>query len=405
MLNDIPIEFIAANKIFESNSTKFFAFDENFLSSKRYKRFIDRTKLNFVEVINLASGSDYKTCEEIIASFFYRYYFEPDTDDIHFFQLPIKSSLINIDSLSKKNKDFFRNFIKNYNSKCENEFLINNGINCFSDMINRCLCDVMAFDFLDTNLISISNPANFPFNEIKQDNYYSDLPDGHLIFVIYARLVRTLSYDLNSLMLFLSKRNNRYETLNNDISDKQKEIDSLLEEKAKLNEQIKSLENQIRNQKKEYADLKSKKSDRVIEMEQYSEVLLRDKNKIKSKYDDLFEKYKKLKSETSSNVEESEVVSDFIDVDINKRYGFVIFDDVTFINALKEAFPNCVILSNNNNISPKALDMVIAITTHINHSTYLGIKKQCNDKKIPIIHCEFTNVGLIKEVIWNYLNS
>ena len=45
------------------------------------------------------------------------------------------------------------------------------------------------------------------------------------------------------------------------------------------------------------------------------------------------------------------------------------------------------------------------MTTHIDHPTYYGIKADCKNNNIPLIHCNNANVDLIKDTIWNVINN
>lgn len=126
-------------------------------------------------------------------------------------------------------------------------------------------------------------------------------------------------------------------------------------------------------------------------------------NKLQKKYDSLQEKYNNLKNISSEAVvvEKPEtVVSENINnVDCNKRYVFVISAWSNLISEIQKEFPNSVFIESNQNINADATDMVILMTKRISHSVYHGIKRQCKDKNIPVLHCDKLNIKEIKGII------
>ena len=64
--------------------------------------------------------------------------------------------------------------------------------------------------------------------------------------------------------------------------------------------------------------------------------------------------------------------------------------------------PNAVFQDQNINIT-SSYDMVIVLTNHISHSSYYYVKEQCKNKGIPMIHSKYSNIELIKALIWNYI--
>ena len=91
--------------------------------------------------------------------------------------------------------------------------------------------------------------------------------------------------------------------------------------------------------------------------------------------------------------------------EINGKYLFVLSEESSFMDVITDAFPNVEFCFENKNISKKGYDMVVCITSHIDHSTYLGIKAQCKTNSIPFVHCKHSNIPLIRQLMSEQLNS
>ena len=92
-------------------------------------------------------------------------------------------------------------------------------------------------------------------------------------------------------------------------------------------------------------------------------------------------------------------------MDPNGKYLFVLSEESSFMDVITDAFPNVEFCFENKNISKKGYDMVVCITSHIDHSTYLGIKAQCKTNSIPFVHCKHSNIPLIRQLMSEQLNS
>ena len=183
------------------------------------------------------------------------------------------------------------------------------------------------------------------------------------------------------------QRHIREQELLNKIEDRNNLIDC-------LNNEIERLEKQLEQQPKTIND-----EHRAIR--EHNEALLRKISKLE----------RMLASSTSSKNNESELIlndeiieDDIMDIDYNKKYIFVGNDNKGFQEQIIKQFPNAVFVDSNINLFAASIDMVIALTNHMSHSTYYDVKEQCKNKGIPFIHCKYSNVELIKELIWNYMN-
>lgn len=171
--------------------------------------------------------------------------------------------------------------------------------------------------------------------------------------------------------------------------------DTLIKEKDRI---IKQLTEKIENLNQEEKDDKK-------ELIEENEILARQNTKLKEKYNELLSKYKDLKSQTIeiSDTNEVESETEIKELDMNGRYVFVLKDSFAFLENVKDTFPNATFIETNSNLNPNAIDMVIIISSHIDHTTYYAIKNQCKTKGIQYIHCEHSNIELIKNMMWTHM--
>lgn len=103
---------------------------------------------------------------------------------------------------------------------------------------------------------------------------------------------------------------------------------------------------------------------------------------------------------------EAELKTDIKEIDYNKRYVFVLQTRQTLEleKVLYETFPNCVVTDNTNTING-GCDLAVLFTKWISHSLYSGAKRICRDNKIEFVHCPYSNIEMVKQVIWTYYNS
>jgi len=145
----------------------------------------------------------------------------------------------------------------------------------------------------------------------------------------------------------------------------------------------------------------SKKSNKDEDYQKKIHELEKQVKKMEQKYGDLEEKYLRLK-EHKEDAKEEMVAETIVEIDTNANYLFLCYDDVTFFGAIKKAFPNAS-FSNDNTTVKNTIDYVVALTNHVDHSAYYGVKQQCDTRNIPFIHCPYTNVELIKDTIADFI--
>lgn len=188
------------------------------------------------------------------------------------------------------------------------------------------------------------------------------------------------------------------------------QIDSLKEECDEKDKEIENLKKQFDAFKKSTEGKTNKPDENISEkidsLNEQCRILRRTNEKLKDDFNRIAEKYQLLK-ETMKEEGKDEVNPDdceYIDVDPNGRYIFFAEDKTSFKQNVLEEFPNAVFHSSTTSLSNVKADMVIVITSHIDHSVYNSARNQCVSNNIPFIHSKHTNVDAIKELMWEMLN-
>ena len=89
------------------------------------------------------------------------------------------------------------------------------------------------------------------------------------------------------------------------------------------------------------------------------------------------------------------------EVDVTKRYAFIIEEESFDKESLLNIFTNSLVISTNSTLNAENTDAVVFITRKISHTLYYNIKNQCKQKRIPYYHCPQQNIEIIK----NYLRN
>lgn len=174
-----------------------------------------------------------------------------------------------------------------------------------------------------------------------------------------------------------------------------------------LNEIIDTLKNQIN-------DLKEKKTSEIEEELEFLKIenknQLNQNIKLQEKYNLLFNKYRTIKKSVTENedINKNEDINENMklkEVDCDLHYMFVVIDNFNLENSIKKEFPNADFYKSTVDMNLDNIDMVIIITSHIKHTTYKYVKKQCKVQKVPMIQTTSINVDMIKNSILSYLNS
>ena len=277
--------------------------------------------------------------------------------------------------------------------------------------------DVSFYDIIDYELTYIVMEylrwRSLKENDITKSNFSSFMPSTIIeALELFKSLIVLVCYDIDKICYsnvnqsFLDVlQSDLIKSLNVEYEKMDNQLQETLQELEKSNSMTKRLQDSILAKDNNFKQQTEHLYDAIDELE-------RKNQKLKKKYIGLVEKYNRLKNQTNksnnitnNNVENNETTNeDVVDVDINGKYLFVIGNGATFKGIIKDAFPNADFMNDNCSINKGVYDMVIIITSHIDHSTYFAMRDQCKNKGIPCIHCDYSNVDRIKNTMFDFLN-
>lgn len=372
-----------------------FVFDEDF-TGKRFQRYVNKIK-NFIydKYINIvyediANTLSSKNLVEFIIEFFQNYYLtDYEDDDMDgmlfdcFYEYCHPTEKDDLDEQS----------LFNYLLMPHMDAPLS-----FEDIINKEI-EKVCKDYIRFRCIEMK--------EVDESNYFQTLPENPgYAMVLFDRIVNYIKIDIDN---FCSQK--RAKEMRKIL--KQKTVKTLADENNELSDRIEELEKEVVENKKTINILNSKlkhsslpkKSNEIQLLSEQNEALVRQNDKLKEKYNQLLNKYEALKEKNKEKITEREKQEEELK-ELNKdgKYLFISYEDVTFKRAVLDEFPNSDFCDSNININASSVDLVVVLTEHINHSTYYAIKEQCKQKNIPLVHCRFSNLELIKELMWNTLN-
>lgn len=186
-----------------------------------------------------------------------------------------------------------------------------------------------------------------------------------------------------------------------------KEIQKKNREIVKKDAEIKRLSDKLKSKKTTFVDVEKVVKEKTEGIAEENRSLYRQNKKLQTYYSALRSKYERLKSEMGNSVidiEEDER-EEMKEVDVNARYLFLLYDNIGCRQNIKEAFPNAEFTSKVVPLSSHIYDMVVSLTECIDHSNYLAMKKQCKIHGVPFAHSPYSNIDMIKTVIWNVING
>ena len=285
-----------------------------------------------------------------------------------------------------------------------------------SDEDNQILFGLLETEFRNACKLYIAKKC-IGDKTIAIDSYHSKtlpIQKTEELFDIMNNTLNWTAIDIERLILEASKEDYFQKSNNKEVLELRKYIEEEDQNIGILNNTIKEQEklitekeNVIKNLNKKIEILETREKDIKKELIEENEILTRQNLKLKDKYNELLSKYKTLKTNSNENSLATETNNDseteLKDLDLNGRYVFVLKDATAFLQNIKDTFPNATFIESNTNLNPNAIDMVIVISSHIDHTTYYAIKNQCKTKDIPFIHCEHSNIELIKNMMWTHL--
>lgn len=228
-----------------------------------------------------------------------------------------------------------------------------------------------------------------------------------LFFDIYQLFSRRADIIKASSAKSIQKMQDEKKSLKKRVAAQEKELSKKDNEIKRKEEVISSLTKKLKAKEKERGSFEEEIKKRTENIADENKSLLRQNRKIQAYYADLQSKYNRLKEAADSAGAEIEEDSEeeMREVDLNARYLFLLYDDIGCRQNIKAEFPNAEFTSKASSLYNQKYDMVIALTECIDHSNYLAAKKQCKINNIPFAHSPYSNLEMIKTVIWNVLNG
>ena len=173
------------------------------------------------------------------------------------------------------------------------------------------------------------------------------------------------------------------------LAESQRVINQTVNENNKLLNEIDQLKKQHKNYIKQTIE-------KINELVAQNKDLQKKLKITEDKYDELNEYIKVVEYDENLD-DETEV-----EIDTSRRYLFISSKGKEGYNINKiilDTFPNAKIEYGIVNIPAKYTDMVVILTSYTKHNIYYGIKEQCKNKNIPMIHCRQHSIAGIKRAI------
>lgn len=250
---------------------------------------------------------------------------------------------------------------------------------------------------------------------IDKDSFFKCVPETELEkFLFLEDLINDINIDITNAYITNAEQYDEYiePFQSNVFKEQDKKIKLIKEENDKLKTEIEAKNKELNNLEKDNRILKEKlssqqKNPEIKKLQNRIKELIHEKEKISKDYKHISDKYEKLKEiKTNVNVSPDELEKTFKEVDCNLNYLFVVdTSKLKLNNAIKEVFPNAIFYDSFVNIQNMNIDMVICMTSHIDHVQYKKFKSQCKTKGVQFLHCSCQNPQMIKEEIWKLINK
>lgn len=271
----------------------------------------------------------------------------------------------------------------------------------YMDMYKK-ISDKVLHDTLKYNIIS----ANIADNEMTKENFVSKTMPSQF------NQLQNIVVNFNSRMLqaiaLVAAHTGKFDkkAINDNFSAAlEEENDNLIAAIDSIKFVLQEYERQHQNDKQtieklsktvDHLSVPQKKSQELIDLTQKY-------NKLRKAYNALYEKYNNLCEATAKEDNETLYSEDSdapLKIDMDKKYIFVTHERTGFIQNIAAAFPNHGFIHSETDSFPTTNDIIIVfITSHIDHCTRDKVRKICINRNIPFVHCNSTNVDIIKQAI------
>ena len=206
---------------------------------------------------------------------------------------------------------------------------------------------------------------------------------------------------INSEALKILKENRKILERNESeaINKCQKALDEANNSIKKFETENKALQDKVAQLEKINRDQAKEDKNTIYELNKEIKSLKKQLEEANAKYDESNEYFSLVEQSLNESQEDDDAD---VEIDTTKRYIFVSSksrDGYALNNNLLKEFPNSEIKYGTFNVQANSTDLVVVLTSYVKHCTYYGIKEQCKNKGIPMIHCYKRSVNSIKRTI------
>lgn len=416
MLDNIPLDKLSSEKsklmVMHHRYLNSFVDEENFVESKRFSRYIEKSKAYIVDNMlkqlyapmfeYSRDSSDFglrvvKTVDDFIINAVYCHYYAPSFEserrnDMRVLFDQMFGHCVNAMPIEHMDGDLLKDYFKGItNAEIKDEFT----------PIEQCVAEeyqTAAMQFIREKALRMRN--------IDSSNYFLTLPD------CFADAMRLIELTMNLVRSDIEIMYDYYVVKKEFKEEHQKELQEMEKMKDDLKRQREENEAELQKAKTEIARLNTQLTQKTTAEEDVVEglrdennTLLQQNTKLTKRYESLLTKYNRLKESQVDNTEDEKKIEteEIKELDMNGKYAFVLYEDSKFIDNIKREFPNAILIHTNTNIKSMNIDLVVFVSTQVHHSTYFGIKNQCRDNNIPFISCGNSNINILKEIMRNEL--
>lgn len=246
---------------------------------------------------------------------------------------------------------------------------------------------------------------------ISKENYiFQTLPlkESDLCHLIYET-IRSMYWRYALFIRAVYEEDMIARKINRKVGSRDDKISDLKAEISMLKKVNKEQATALAKAQHYFSQQDAEKDERYNLLYQTNQELVRKQAKSKRRYDDLLEKYNNLQKQVSSakpitNDTDFKEKNELVPLDMNGKYVFTVLECFTTLSAnIVKMFPNAVVTDGSN--LPDNADMFVVLSEATSHTYYKKIKNHCKAKNIPLIHCTYKNLDMVKELMEQHMNK
>ena len=256
---------------------------------------------------------------------------------------------------------------------------------------------------------------NFAVNSnLTANNYvhFTKLDTNDKTIAFLANLLVMVRYECESIFhnmlldISLDKAKNEYMEsikdehiqLNQKAEEAHKIMVKSIEESRSSQHNLSKLQVQIDSEKLAKKSLEKNFLSKMANLNKENKKLKNQLEQLKAKYEDLDIYHKNVIDNAFIDMTDEEIP----EIDTTKNYVFVSGKETEHMGVIRDIiveFPNSTVKYSNFKVLANSTDLVVFLTSFMDHSTYYDIKNQCIAKDIPYVHCHTRNIKDIKRAI------